>query len=427
MEHLKERTRRLSQAALSIQTGSHLILGLGTVWAAWQGATGYLSTYLEGGTLHFTCALVSILAYKILDGGMKTTVPFVFAYLVGNEKKDINLPAYLIWSAVVLAFFQLGLSVWGNLIIAPDIAATVVQPAQIAAPEVDNATAQYETDRAAMVDVVAQKKRAVAELIAQRNAEKISAIPAPIMAGAQSGNNWAIGEKKKYEATIERRYRRTINNAREDLKEAENRLQAFIAQRGGQVENARARVIESEIEQSARADAKVVAWADFFRALMIVSLVLFLASTLLVCAYEDTIGEKVFPELTVGYVATKAWNSVHSLALKRAEKTIDSRLTEPEPLPAPVLPEKRFVAPPAPLSLGVAINTPVLRTKAPEAPVKRLTDDECKELIKRARARARYHSGEDEGVKVMLQVLRDNGFTAQVDETDSKRLKISKP
>ena len=142
MEHLKERTRRLSQAALSIQTGSHLILGLGTTWAAWQGASGYLSTYLEGGALYLTCALVALLAYKVLDGGMKTTVPFVFAYLVGNEKKDINLPNYLIWSAVVLAFFQLGLSVWGNLIIAPDIAATVVQPAQIDAPEVDNATAQ---------------------------------------------------------------------------------------------------------------------------------------------------------------------------------------------------------------------------------------------------------------------------------------------
>lgn len=427
MEHLKERTRRLSQAALSIQTGSHLILGLGTVWAAWQGATGYLSTYLEGGTLYFTCALVALLAYKILDGGMKTTVPFVFAYLVGNEKKDINLPGYLIWSAVILAFFQLGLSVWGNLIIAPDIAATVVQPAQINAPGVDGATAQYETDRAAMVEVVAQKKRAVAELIAQRNAEKISAIPAPVMAGAQSGNGWAQNKKREIEKAVERRYRTTITAAREDLKEAENRLQAFIAQRGGQVENARARVIESEIEQSARADAKVVAWADFFRALMIVSLVLFLASTLLVCAYEDTIGEKVFPELTVGYVAAKAWTSVHSLALKRAEKTIDNRLTEPEPLPEPVNPMRMFVAPPAPISLGIAISTPPLRTKAPEAPVKRLTDDEAKELIKRARARARYHGGEDAGVAAMLATLRENGFTAVVDETDNKRLKISKP
>jgi len=301
----------------------------------------------------------------------------------------------------------------------------VVQPADISAPEVDNATAQYEADRAAMVEVVAQKKRAVSELIAQRDAEKISAVPAPVMAGAQSGNNWAIGEKKKYEAAIERRFRRSINNAREDLKEAENRLQAFIAERGRSVERQRGKVIDAEIENSARTDARVVAWSDFFRALMLVALILFLASTALVCAYEDSIGEKVFPELTVGSVMAKAWNSVHDLTLRRAEKTIEARLTEPEP--APALPEKAFVAPPMPVAIELGVSMPVLRTKAPEAPVKRLTDDECKEVIKKARNRARYWGGADPAVVAMLQVLRENGFTAVVDPEDEKRLKISKP
>jgi len=440
MEHFTERARRVSQAALSIQTGSHLILGLGTVWAAWQGASGYLSTYLDGFLLYLTCALFSFLAYKVLDGGMKTTVPFVVAYFVGSERAEKKaLPIYFIGGAVILAFFQLGLSVWGNLIIAPDLAATVVAPADDVTPAaLDDVTVTYETDRQALVDVVAEKKKALAALTAERETEKINAVPAAIRAGAQSGNTWAQSKQREYKNAIHRRYQRRITAAEEDLRAAENNLTAFVNRRGDAVANARTKAVEQSIEESAKADAKVMAWADFFQALMLVALVLFLASTFLICAYEDAYCEKVLPELTAGAVAAKAWNSVTGLALKRADNAIEQKLVEA----APPAPPARKVAPsgvpeflrveaiPAPAAAPAPVvefvAAPLKEVKAVKR-IEILTNDEAKQLIAKARARARYWGGNDALVTKMLTQLRENGYTAQVDAADDKRLKISKP
>jgi len=440
MEHFTERARRVSQAALSIQTGSHLILGLGTVWAAWQGASGYLSVYLEGFLLYLTCALFSFLAYKVLDGGMKTTVPFVVAYFVGSERAEKKaLPIYFIGGAVILAFFQLGLSVWGNLIIAPDLAATVVAPADDVTPAaLDDVTVTYETDRQALVDVVSEKKKALAALTAERETEKINAVPAAIRAGAQSGNTWAQSKQREYKNAIHRRYQRRITAAEEDLRAAENNLTAFVNRRGDAVTEARTKAVEQSIEESAAADAKVMAWADFFRALMLVALVLFLAATFLICAYEDAYCEKVLPELTAGAVAAKAWNSVTGLALKRADNAIEQKLVEAAPPPPPArkvapsgVPEFLRVEalpapPPAPAPVVEFVAPPLKEVKAVKR-IEILTNDEAKQLIAKARARARYWGGNDALVTKMLTQLRENGYTAQVDENDSKRLKISKP
>lgn len=439
MEHFTERARRVSQAALSIQTGSHLILGLGTVWAAWQGASGYLSTYLDGFLLYLACALFSFLAYKVLDGGMKTTVPFVVAYFVGSERAEKKaLPIYFIGGAVILAFFQLGLSVWGNLIIAPDLAATVVAPADDVTPAaLDDVTVTYETDRQAMVDVVAEKKKALAALTAERETEKINAVPAAIRAGAKSGNTWAQSKQREYKNAIHRRYQRRITAAEEDLRSAENNLTAFVNRRGDAVTEARTKAVEQSIEESAAADAKVMAWADFFRALMLVALVLFLAATFLICAYEDAYCEKVLPELTAGAVAAKAWNSLTGVALKRADNAIEQKLVEVAPPPPPArkvapsgVPEflrvEAIPAPPAPAPVFEFVAPP-LKEVAPIKKIELLTNEDAKQLIARARARARYWGGNDVLVTKMLTQLRENGYTAQVDAADDKRLKISKP
>ena len=429
MEHFTERARRVSQAALSIQTGSHLILGLGTVWAAWQGSSGYLSTYLDGVLLYAACAVFSLLAYKVIDGGMRTTVPFVVAYLVGSERAEKKaLPGYFIGGAVVLAFFQLGLSVWGNLIIAPDLAATVVAPAEDVTPDgMDAVTATYETDRQALVDVVAEKKKALAALVAERETQKISAVPAAIRSGAQSGNSWAQSKQREYWNTVHRRYQRRITEAEEDLRAAENNLTAFVNRRGDAVSAARTKAVERSMHESAKADAKVMAWADFFRALMLVALVLFLASTTLVCAYEDAYCEKVLPELSAGAVAAKAWNSFSGIALKRADKAIEAKLSQPAPKVAPAampeflrveLPETKKA--PSPVEF---VAPPLREVKKVDA----LTNEQAKILIARVRARARYWGGADALVQKMLTTLRDNGYTAQVYESDDKRLKISKP
>lgn len=440
MEHFTERARRVSQAALSIQTGSHLILGLGTVWAAWQGASGYLSTYLDGFLLYLTCAVFSFLAYKVLDGGMKTTVPFVVAYFVGSERAEKKaLPIYFIGGAVILAFFQLGLSVWGNLIIAPDLAATVVAPADDVTPAaLDDVTVTYETDRQALVDVVAEKKKALAALTAERETEKINAVPAQIRAGAQSGNTWAQSKQREYKNAIHRRYQRRITAAEEDLRAAENNLTAFVNRRGDVVSNARTKAVERSIEDSAKADAKVMAWADFFRALMLVALVLFIAATFLICAYEDAYCEKVLPELTAGAVAAKAWNSLTGVALKKADNAIEQKLVEVAPPPPPArkvapsgIPEflrvETIPAPPPAPAPVVEFVAPPLKEVAPAKKIELLTNEEAKQLIARARARARYWGGNDALVTKMLITLRENGYTAQVDESDEKRLKISKP
>jgi len=431
MEHFTERARRVSQAALSIQTGSHLILGLGTVWAAWQGASGYLSTYLDGFLLYATCAVFSLLAYKVIDGGMRTTVPFVVAYLVGSERAEKKaLPGYFIGGAVVLAFFQLGLSVWGNLIIAPDLAATVVAPADDVTPAaLDDVTATYETDRQALVDVVAEKKKALAALVAERETQKISAVPAAIRSGAQSGNTWAQSKQREYQNTVHRRYQRRITEAEEDLRGAENNLTAFVNRRGDAVSAARTKVIERSMRESAKADAKVVAWADFFRALMLVALVLFLASTTLVCAYEDAYCEKVLPELSAGGVAAKAWNTLSGIALKRADKAIEAKLSEPAPAAPKVAPAMmpEFLQR---VELAEEKKAPVEFVATPLKEVKKvdaLTNEQAKILIARVRARARYWGGADALVQKMLTTLRENGYTAQVDKSDDKRLKISKP
>lgn len=440
MEHFTERARRVSQAALSIQTGSHLILGLGTVWAAWQGASGYLSTYLDGFLLYITCALFSFLAYKVLDGGMKTTVPFVVAYFVGSERAEKKaLPIYFIGGAVILAFFQLGLSVWGNLIIAPDLAATVVAPADDVTPAaLDDVTVTYETDRQALVDVVAEKKKALAAITAERETEKINAVPAAIRAGSQSGNTWAQSKQREYKNAIHRRYQRRITAAEEDLRAAENNLTAFVNRRGDAVTEARTKAVEQSIEESAAADAKVMAWADFFRALMLVALVLFLAATFLICAYEDAYCEKVLPELTAGAVAAKAWNSLTGVALKRADNAIEQKLVEVAPPPPPArkvapsgVPEFLRVEaipapPPAPAPVVEFVAAPLKEVQAPKK-IELLTNEDAKQLIARARARARYWGGNDVLVTKMLTQLRENGYTAQVDENDDKRLKISKP
>ena len=440
MEHFTERARRVSQAALSIQTGSHLILGLGTVWAAWQGASGYLSVYLEGFLLYLTCALFSFLAYKVLDGGMKTTVPFVVAYFVGSERAEKKaLPIYFIGGAVILAFFQLGLSVWGNLIIAPDLAATVVAPAGDVTPDaLDDVTVTYETDRQALVDVVAEKKKALAALVAERETQKINAVPSAVRAGAQSGNNWAQSKQREYHNAVHRRYQRRITTAEEDLRNAENNLTTFVNRRGDAVANARTKAVEQSIEESAKADAKVMAWADFFRALMLVALVLFLAATFLICAYEDAYCEKVLPELTAGAVAAKAWNSLTGVALKKADNAIEQKLVEVAPPPPPArkvassgVPEflrVEAIPEPAPAPAPVfEFVAPPLKEVAPVKKIELLTNEDAKQLIARARARARYWGGNDALVTKMLTTLRENGYTAQVDESDSKRLKISKP
>lgn len=183
------------------------------------------------------------------------------------------------------------------------------------------------------------------------------------------------------------------------------------------------------MRESAKADAKVVAWADFFRALMLVALVLFLASTTLVCAYEDAYCEKVLPELSAGGVAAKAWNTLSGIALKRADKAIEAKLSEPAPAAPKVAPAMmpEFLQR---VELAEEKKAPVEFVATPLKEVKKvdaLTNEQAKILIARVRARARYWGGADALVQKMLTTLRENGYTAQVDKSDDKRLKISKP